>query len=294
MTYAVETRGLSKMFGKTQALREVNLALEENKIYGLLGRNGAGKSTLIKLLTSQIFPTAGEVKVFGEVPFENAGVLSRICVIRENGTFLGDMKVKDALQVAAAYYPNWDQSLADRMVKHFKLDLRKCYKALSLGMKSQLGMIVGLASRAPLTIFDEPYLGLDAPGRQLFYDLLLEEYMAYPRTFILATHLIDEVANLFEEVIILAGGTVKLQDQADRIKEKSFFISGPPAEVERRLVGKQVLYRQSLGKTLVAGLYDRLSPEEIRELRAAGLEIDTMPLQKLFIYLTEERGDGNV
>ncbi|HHY60761.1 MAG TPA: ABC transporter ATP-binding protein, partial [Clostridia bacterium] len=67
-----------------------------------------------------------------------------------------------------------------------------------------------------------------------------------------------------------------------------------PAEVERRLVGKQVLYRQTLGKTLVAGLYDRLSPEEIRELRAAGLEIDTMPLQKLFIYLTEERGDGNV
>ncbi|HHW08206.1 MAG TPA: ABC transporter ATP-binding protein [Clostridia bacterium] len=294
MTQAVEIRGLSKTFGRTRALQDVNMALESNKIFGLLGRNGAGKSTLIKLITGQLFPTGGEIKVFGEAPYENAKVLSQICVIRENGTFLKDMKAKDALSIAAAYYPNWDQSLADRMVKHFKLDLRKCYKSLSLGMKSQLGIIVGLASRAPLTIFDEPYIGLDAPGRQLFYDLLLEEYMAYPRTFILATHLIDEVANLFEEVIILAGGSVRLQDETDRIKEQSFFISGPAPEVERRVAGKKVIYRHTLGKTLVVGIYDRLSPGEIQDLKAAGLEVDAMPLQKLFIYLTEERGDGDV
>lgn len=294
MNYAVETRGLSKVFGKTQALRDVNIALEENKIYGLLGRNGAGKSTLIKLLTAQLFPTAGEIKIFGETPYENARVLSQICVIKESGTFLKEMKARDALKIAADYYPNWDQSLADRMVQHFKLNLRKSYKSLSLGMKSQLGMIVGIASRAPLTIFDEPYIGLDAPARQFFYDLLLDEYTAHPRTFILATHLIDEVANLFEEVIILAGGTVKLHDEADRIKEKSLFISGPPEEVESKVAGKQVIYRNTLGKTLVVGLYDQLSPAEIRELKAAGLEVSAMPLQKLFIYLTAERGEGDV
>lgn len=294
MTYAVETQNLSKAFGKTSALDGVSVSLQENKIYGLLGRNGAGKSTLLKLLTAQLFPTTGEIKIFGETPFENAGALSKVCIVRETGTFLKDMKARDALKVASSYYPNWDQGLADRLVKAFKLDLKKSYKSLSLGMKSQLGIIVGLASRAPLTIFDEPYIGLDAPGRQLFYDLLLEEYGEEPRTFILSTHLIDEVANLFEEVIILEKGSVKLVDETDKIKEKAFFISGPQAEVERRIKGKQVIHRDTLGKTAVAGVYDQLSAKELSSLEAAGLEISPMPLQKLFIYLTAERGEGDV
>ncbi|NLC76082.1 MAG: ABC transporter ATP-binding protein [Clostridia bacterium] len=294
MTYAVETRNLSKLFGKTKALSEVSIALQENKIYGLLGRNGAGKSTLLKLLTGQLFPTTGDIKLFGETPYENAGALSKVCIVRETGTFLKDMKARDALKVTSSYYPNWDQGLADRLVKAFKLDLKKNYKSLSLGMKSQLGIIVGLASRAPLTIFDEPYIGLDAPGRQLFYDLLLEEYGEKPRTFILSTHLIDEVANLFEEVIILEQGSVKLIEETDKIKERAFFVSGPQGEVERRVRGKQVIYRDTLGKTAVAGVYDQLTPEERSVLETAGLEVSPMPLQKLFIYLTDERGEGDV
>lgn len=294
MAYVVETKGLSKVFGNTRALRDVSITVEKNKIYGLLGRNGAGKSTLIKLLTSQLFPTAGEIKVFGEAPYENTRVLSQICVVRESGTFLKDMKAGDALKIAAAYYPNWDQSLADRMIKRFKLDLRKCYKSLSLGMKSQLGIVVGLASRAPLTIFDEPYIGLDAPGRQLFYDWLLEDYMEYPRTIILSTHLIDEVANLFEKVIILEQGSVKLIDETDKIKEKSFLISGFQGEVDSKLKGKRIIYRDTLGKRVVVGIYDQLTPEEINFMEAAGLEVSPMPLQKLFIYLTAERGEGDV
>ncbi|NLL19349.1 MAG: ABC transporter ATP-binding protein [Clostridia bacterium] len=294
MTYAIETRNLGKLYGKTKALDGVSVALQENKIYGLLGRNGAGKSTLLKLLTGQIFPTTGEIKLFGETPYENANALSKVCIVRETGTFLKDMKARDALKVASTYYPNWDQELADRLVKAFKLDLKKNYKSLSLGMKSQLGIIVGLASRAPLTIFDEPYIGLDAPGRQLFYDLLLEEYGEKPRTIILSTHLIDEVANLFEEVIILEQGSVKLIDETDKIKEKAFFISGSQGEVERRVKGKQVIYRDTLGKTAVAGVYDRLTQEELGSMEAAGLEVGPMPLQKLFIYLTAERGEGDV
>jgi ABC-2 type transport system ATP-binding protein len=294
VTYAIETRNLGKLYGKTKALDGVSVALQENKIYGLLGRNGAGKSTLLKLLTGQIFPTTGEIKLFGETPYENANALSKVCIVRETGTFLKDMKARDALKVASTYYPNWDQELADRLVKAFKLDLKKNYKSLSLGMKSQLGIIVGLASRAPLTIFDEPYIGLDAPGRQLFYDLLLEEYGEKPRTIILSTHLIDEVANLFEEVIILEQGSVKLIDETDKIKEKAFFISGSQGEVERRVKGKQVIYRDTLGKTAVAGVYDRLTQEELGSMEAAGLEVGPMPLQKLFIYLTAERGEGDV
>lgn len=294
MTYAVETRDLGKIFGKTIALDGVSVALPENKIYGLLGRNGAGKSTLLKLLTGQLFPTTGDIKIFGESPYENANALSKICIVRETGTFLKDMKARDALKVASSYYPNWDWGLAERLVKAFKLDLKKNYKSLSLGMKSQLGIIVGLASRASLTIFDEPYIGLDAPGRQLFYDLLLEEYMEQPRTFILSTHLIDEVANLFEKVIILEQGSVKLMDETDNIKEKAFFISGPQGEVENKVKGKQVIYRDTLGKKTVVGIYDPLTPEELSFMEAAGLEISPMPLQKLFIYLTAERGEGHV
>ncbi len=88
----------------------------------------------------------------------------------------------------------------------FRLPLNRKIKKLSRGQQSAVGVIVGLASRAPLTFFDEPYLGLDAVARQRFYDLLLKDYAEHPRTVILSTHLIDEVSNLLEHVLVIDDG----------------------------------------------------------------------------------------
>jgi len=297
MEYAVECKNIFKNFGKILALSDINLNLEKDKIYGLLGRNGAGKSTLLNIITAQLFPSSGEVRIFGEPPYENDKALRNICIVKESGMFLKEVSVSDALNIASNFYANWDKAFAERLLREFELDRRKAYKDLSLGMKSQLGIIVGLASRAPITIFDEPYIGLDAAGRQLFYDMLIEDYTENPRTIILSTHLIDEVSNLLEEVIILHKGTVKLEGNSEEIKNKAFYISGIKDKVEKHISGKKVLNKEEFGKTMAVAVFDHISDKEKKEMEDDDLNISPVSLQQLFIFLTGgrmiKRGDDN-
>ncbi|MCK9217162.1 MAG: ABC transporter ATP-binding protein [Firmicutes bacterium] len=286
MTYIIECEDISKSFGKTNALVDINIKIQENKIYGLLGRNGAGKSTLLNIIDAQMFPTTGEVRVFGETPFENKKVLENICLVKESGMFLKDLKVKDAIYLASLFYPNWDTGFAERLLDEFELDKNKLYKNLSLGMKSQLSIIVGLSGRSPLTIFDEPYIGLDAPGRQFFYDILMEDYMNNPRTIILSTHLIDEISNMLEEIIILHKGKVKIEGNADEIRNKAFYISGDKMQVENFIKFKKVLHEECMGENMLAVIYDSLYEKEKAEIYSSDLNISSIPMQQLFIYLT--------
>src|SRR5690625_7536679 len=99
-------------------------------------------------------------------------------------------------------------------------------KALSEGMVLALGIIVGLECKAPITIFDEPYIGLDAAARKKFYEILLEEYEAEKRTIIFSTHLIVEVSLLFEEVLILQDGKLVLKEEADVLRTNTYAVSG--------------------------------------------------------------------
>ncbi|MGH8240979.1 MAG: ABC transporter ATP-binding protein, partial [Steroidobacteraceae bacterium] len=194
-------RGLGKRFGDFAALDGIDFSLQENKIYGLLGRNGAGKTTLMQILTGQEFQTSGVVEIFGQTPHENARVLTDVCFVKESQKYPDDFKVRHVLASARHLLPHWNEELAQALLEDFDLPPCRKVKKLSRGMTSALGVTVGLASRAPLTLFDEPYLGLDAVARHRFYDRLLADYAEHPRTVVLSTHLIDEVSDLIEHVI---------------------------------------------------------------------------------------------
>lgn len=197
MRTIAEVQGLTKSFGDVTVVHDVSFTLEANKIYGLLGRNGAGKTTIMHMLTAQLFPTSGELLVFGEAPYENNRVLSKICFIKESQKYPDSFRVIDVIELCPSIFPNWNQELASKLLNDFNLPLTRRIKKLSRGMLSSVGIVIGLASRAPLTIFDEPYLGLDAVARNLFYDRLIEDYAEHPRTIVLSTHLIDEVSLIF-------------------------------------------------------------------------------------------------
>ena len=218
MTSVIEVQHLTKRYRDTLALDDVSFSIEQNTIYGLLGRNGAGKTTIMSILTAQNFATSGDVRVFGDDPYENARVLSRICFVRESQRYPDDANATHALRIAAMFFPHWDQSFADRLVAEFRLPMRRRIKKLSRGQLSAVGVIIGLASRAEITFFDEPYLGLDAVARQIFYDRLLEDYTERPRTVILSSHLIDEVANLLEHVLVIDDGTLLVDSPADELR----------------------------------------------------------------------------
>lgn len=286
MSAIVEVRRLNKSFGSVAALSDVNFRLEPGKIYGLLGRNGAGKTTLMHLLTAQNFATSGEIRVFGEEPYENEKVLSRICFIKESQKYPDTFRVKDVFQAASEIFANWDWEFAYSLAEDFRLPLNRLVKKLSRGMLSSVGIVVGLASRAPLTIFDEPYLGLDAVARSLFYDRLIEDYGENPRTVILSTHLIDEVSKLLEHVLVIDGGKLILDEETDELRGRAYSVAGPADKVEAFAKGKRVIHREPFGGLTSASILGSGTGTDREEAARSGLEIAPVSLQQLIVNLT--------
>lgn len=291
MNKVVEIKGLTKSYGKVTVIQDISFSLEQNKIYGLLGRNGAGKTTIMHMITAQLFATSGDLKVFGEHPYENNRVLNQICFIKESQKYPDTYRIIDVLEVSALFFPNFDRDYAHSLIKDFNLPLKRRIKKLSRGMLSAVGIVVGLASRAPLTIFDEPYLGLDAVARSLFYDRLIEDYSEYPRTVILSTHLIDEVSQLLEHVIVIDNGKLIINEDAEALRGRAAKVIGATAKVEDLISGKEVISRESFGGLLSATVIG-LHSTDLSRAEMLGLEISPISLQQLIVHLTNRRSQG--
>src|ERR1700709_1464569 len=132
------------------------------------------------------------------------------------------------------------------MLSDFRLPTNRRIKKLSRGQLSAVGVIVGLASRAPLTFFDEPYLGLDAVARQLFYDRLLADYAEHPRTIVLSTHLIEEISDLLEHVLLIDHGRILLADDAETLRATALTVTGPARQVATFGAANELLQTDSL------------------------------------------------
>lgn len=283
----IEVRNLTKEYKDTTAVDHVSFRIEENKIYGLLGRNGAGKTTIMQMITAQLFSTSGEVRVFGEHPYENKKVIQQVCFIKEGQKYPDIFTVKDVMVTAASVYPNWDAEYAKALIEVFRLPMKRLMKRLSRGMLSSVGIIVGLASRAPITIFDEPYLGLDAVARELFYDHLIEDYTENPRTIILSTHLIDEVSRLLEHIIVIDSGKILLDTDTDELRGRTHNVIGHQSAVESFIKSRDVIHLESLGSTLSATVMGRTETEVKQAAEQAGLETAPVSLQQLIVHLTK-------
>lgn len=284
--YAVSTHQTSVHFGDTRAVDRVSIDIEENAIHGLLGRNGSGKTTLLSTIAALRQPHSGQILVDGEEPFENERVMAGMCIVREAGDVLSDEKLRTNLSYFASVRQHWDAEYAAELTDAFELDVKKRPGRLSRGQKSAFGVVIGLASRAPLTIFDEVYLGMDAPSRYRFYDLLLADYVAHPRTFILSSHLISEIEKLFSAVTILDHGGVHLSADADDLRAKGATLTGPAEQVDALVDGLTVIGSQDLGTTRQVTVFGDLDPSLRDRARAAGLDLGPVPMQDLFVHLT--------
>lgn len=282
---AVQTHDLSKSYRDVDALDSVTVSFEEDRVHGLLGRNGAGKTTFMKLVTGQIFATGGRMRVLGQSPVENAEVLSRTCFIQESQKYPEGFRARDVLRIAAGVYPGWDEALARDLVGEFRLPVSRAMSKLSRGQLSAVGIVIGLASRAPVTFFDEPYLGLDAVARRLFFDRLLADYTEHPRTVILSTHHIDEAANLLEHVVLLDEGKVLLDEDVDELRSAAVTVSGRSREVADFAAGREVLHSAELG-ALAAVTVDADQGRAAAAARAAGLETSPVSLQDYIVHRT--------
>ena len=294
MTNVIEVQGLTKRYRDVVAVDDVSFTIEKDTIYGLLGRNGAGKTTVMSILTAQNFATTGEIRIFGEKPYENARVLSRMCFVRESQKYPDDAKPLHAFRSARLFFPNWDETLAQRLVADFQLPINRRIKKLSRGQLSAVGVIIGLASRAEITFFDEPYLGLDAVARQIFYDRLLEDYSEHPRTIILSSHLIDEVSNLIERVLVIDQGRMLMDETTDAVRDRASTIVGDVDAVAGFVGDREVIHRESLGRVTSVTVLGSLDPDDRARLGSLGLEAAPVSLQQLIVRLTQHAAGGAV
>lgn len=279
--------GVTKKYGNKEVLKNINLNLEKGKIYGLIGRNGAGKTTLLSIMSAQNPATAGAVKLGEEIVWENPKALGSICFSREispsdNGTGIGSMKVKEYLKVASWYYPGWDQKLAEELVKKFELDTGKKMTKLSKGMLSMVTIIVALASRAEFTFLDEPTAGLDVVMREYFYRLLLEEYTNTRRTFVISTHIIEEAADIFEEVVMIKKGELLLQENTQTLLSRAYRISGLAGTVDAAVKGLACYQKETTGRAKSVTV---LLKEGETLPEGYDVSIQPLSLQNLFVAL---------
>ncbi|MFQ9706524.1 MAG: ATP-binding cassette domain-containing protein [Limosilactobacillus pontis] len=281
---------ISKKFGRQLVLDDVSFTLAPAKIYGLLGRNGAGKSTLLNIITNRIFPTAGTVKLGTEDANNNDDVLGRMFLMSEANLYPKRTSIRRTFDLANEAYGQFNYQTAARQLREFGLNDQQHINDLSTGQQTIAKLVLALNVDADYILMDEPVLGLDATHRDIFYKELLKSYQAKPRTFVLSTHLISEIAQLVEHVIIIDQHKVIADDQVQHLLDRAYTVSGPAKLVDEYTAGLRVLASEDLGNIRTAYLLDDLDdqrtiPDQVK--------LGHYDLQHLFIYLTNggERND---
>ena len=281
MTSAVQLRSVDRTFGAATALDNVSFSVPENSITGLLGRNGAGKTTIMSLISGQDRPTSGDVSVFGHNPFEHAPTLTRISYVRDNQRYPDNYLLHHVLRIAPEFAPNWSSELAAELVEGFRLPAKTQIRKMSRGQLSAVAIVLGLASRAPLTLLDEPYLGLDVSARSFFYDVLLRDYTRHPRTVLLSTHLVEESEQLFDRIVIVDRGKITADCSRDDAAGLASVVSGTGERVRSICHGRDVLAEHAVGGLLsltVSGTFDDADRGAAQGL---GIQVAPASLQQL-------------
>lgn len=282
---------LSKRYGQKAVLEGMNLTLEGGRIYGLIGRNGAGKTTLLSIMSNQNPATGGRVTLDGEDIWENRRALDRICFSRELNVSaesgLAGYTVKRYLAAAAYYYPHWDGELAGELVRTFELDTKARLGKLSKGMLSMVTIVVAMASKAEFTFLDEPVAGLDVVARERFYRLLLDEYTETGRTFVISTHIIEEAADVMEEVIIIDRGRILLHENTQELIDRACYVTGLAEQVDGAAAGLECCRAEQMGRSKGVTV---LLKEGQRIAGGYDVTVQPVSLQKLFVALCGREG----
>ncbi|WP_113929053.1 ABC transporter ATP-binding protein [Bacillus sp. P14.5] len=289
----VECRGLVKQYGRKKALKDVSFILGKDKITGLIGRNGAGKTTLLKVIAGYIRESSGEVLVFEEKPFNNLKVSANMIFVDDEMNLPPTMTLEEILETAEDFYPNWDRDLAGRLFDYFSFQPYQYHNGLSKGMRSTFNMILGLSARTPLTIFDEPTTGMDAGVRKDFYRALLKDYLAHPRTIILSSHLLNEMEDILEDILLIKEGEKFLHMPVEELREYAIGVKGKDAAMREWLENKEIIHEtsQSMAGTF-AVVRNNFSAGEFETARHAGLEFSPVTADEICTFLTSSTKGG--
>lgn len=281
---SLKIKEISKTYGKNIILDNVSINIEPQKIYGLLGNNGAGKSTLLNIINNRIFSTTGKVELSGESIFDNEKYLNRIYLMSEDDLYPSKLKINSLFKLTEKFYGEFDWDLAHQMLEEFELNPSKHLNKLSTGYRSITKLIVALCVPCEYIFLDEPVLGLDANHREMFYNFLLDTYQERLRTFVISTHLIEEISNLLERVIILDKGKIIDDKELEQLLYEAYVLSGSTNEIEDLLKDVQVLDKEVLGGATTVYIKGHITRKSL-----GNIKVTPMSLQDYFKKVTSRK-----
>ena len=213
----LECIGLSKRFGKVQALEEINLKVEPGRVIGLLGPNGSGKTTLIKLANGLLTPSQGEILIDGMAPGRESKAIVSYLSDKE---YLPDwMSARQLMDFFEDFYEDFDRARAEEMLRHLGIDETMRIKQMSKGTREKVQLILVMSRQAKLYLLDEPIGGVDPATRDYILDTIIRNYNP-SAAVVISTHLIADVEQVLDEVIFIQNGQVLLQSSVDSIREE--------------------------------------------------------------------------
>ena len=210
-------KGLSKRFGGTQALDQVDITIEPGRIVGLLGPNGSGKTTLIKLANGLLTPSEGELRVCGLVP----GKESHACVsyLPERTAIPTWMSVTQLLDFYQDFYADFRRDAAEEMLAHLNIPPKQRIKQMSKGTREKVQLIMVMSRAAKLYLLDEPIGGVDPATRDYILSTIIGNYNP-DAAVVISTHLIADVEKVLDDVVFINQGRIMLQASVDQIREE--------------------------------------------------------------------------
>lgn len=229
---ALETSALGKRYRRTWALRDCSVAIPTGRIAALIGPNGAGKTTLLNVVVGLLPPSAGEVRVFGATPGDDAAVLSRIGFVAQDRPLYRGFTVAEMLRFGARLNPRWDDEMARARLGQLHIPLGQKVHKLSSGQQAQVALVLALAKRPDLLVLDEPVAALDPLARREFLQVLMDATVAAGITVLLSSHMVGELERVCDYLVILNAAQVQFAGDLDAFAEGHRLLVGPRAGSE--------------------------------------------------------------
>lgn len=217
----IEIKNLTKSYGKSRGIVDVNLEVAEGEIFGFIGPNGAGKSTTVRTLLGLIYPLSGSATIFGKNCIEHPEVRKEVGYLPSEVFYYDNMKVIDLLKYSASFYKKDCTKRINELAKIMDLDLKKKIDDLSFGNKKKVGIVQGLLHEPKLIILDEPTSGLDPLMQQKFFELISQENKKGATVFF-SSHILGEVQRMCNRVALIKEGRIIKLEKMSTLQENTY------------------------------------------------------------------------
>lgn len=292
--FVIITHALSKSYGKTAAVRELDLAVRLNGITAFLGRNGAGKSTTIKMLLGMIRPTSGSGAVLGGEITNTAAsrnIRQRVAYVGEDKPLYAYMTVGQIIRFAKSFYPDWRSDTEKKLLYEYELPVERKVKTLSKGMRTKLALLLAFARRPDLLILDEPSEGLDPVGIEHLLRSLVTQ-ASDGVSILFSSHQIADVERVADHVCILEKGRLLVDQSLDELRRSYrridlVFDSSIP-ENELRLSNVQRIETRGHHMSVFVQSNADTVVERARRLNALSVEVFPVALRDIFLETVRE------